>query len=82
MADRRSYRILGCHVVGERAVETAQLAAITIAAEMRVDDLARVAVSFPPYAEALVHAAVRAAAELRLPLGGQAAQFSVRAIPA
>ena len=47
----------------------------------RVDDLARVAVSFPTYAEALVHAAVRAAAELRLPLGGQAAHFSVRAIP-
>jgi hypothetical protein len=44
---------------------------------MRVDDLARVAVSFPTYAEALV----RAAAELRLPLGGQAAHFSVRAIP-
>jgi dihydrolipoamide dehydrogenase len=82
VADRRSYRILGCHVVGERAVETVQLAAIAIAAEMRVDDLARVAVSFPTYAEALVHAAVRVAAELRLPLGGQAAHFSVRAIPA
>jgi pyruvate/2-oxoglutarate dehydrogenase complex dihydrolipoamide dehydrogenase (E3) component len=70
VTDRRNYRILGCHVVGERAVETVQLAAVAIAAGMRVDDLARVAVSFPTYAETLVHAAVRAAAELRLTLGG------------
>jgi pyruvate/2-oxoglutarate dehydrogenase complex dihydrolipoamide dehydrogenase (E3) component len=82
VADRRSHRILGCHVVGERAVETVQLAAIAIAAEMRVDDLARAAVSFPTYAEALVHAAVRAAAELQLPLGGEAAHVGVRAIAA
>jgi len=71
---RRSYRILGCHVVGERAVEIVQLAAVAMAADMPVDELARVAVSFPTYAEVLVHAAVRAAAELQLPLGGQAAQ--------
>jgi pyruvate/2-oxoglutarate dehydrogenase complex dihydrolipoamide dehydrogenase (E3) component len=82
VVDRRSYRILGCHVVGERAVEIVQLAAIAIAAEMPVDELARVAVSFPTYAEVLVHAAVRAAAELRLPLGGQAAHAGVGAIAA
>jgi dihydrolipoamide dehydrogenase len=74
VVDRRRYQILGCHVVGERAVEIVQLAALAIAAKMPVDELARVAVSFPTYAEVLVHAAVRAAAELQLPLGGQAAQ--------
>ena len=72
VADRGSCRILGCHVVGDRAVEIAQLAAVAMAADMRVDDLARVAVSFPTYAEVLVHAAILAAIELQLPLSGQA----------
>ena len=76
VADRASCRILGCHVVGERAVEIAQLAAVAMAAEMRVDDLARVAVSFPTYAEVLIHAAVLAAIELGLPLSGQAERVS------
>jgi hypothetical protein len=49
---------------------------------MPVDELARVAVSFPTYAEVLVHAAVRAATELRLPLGEQAAHVGVSAIAA
>lgn len=66
VVDRKSYRILGCHVVGERAVDIAQHATIAIAGTMPVDELARVAVSFPAYAEILIHAAVRAAAELRL----------------
>jgi dihydrolipoamide dehydrogenase len=79
---RRSYRILGCHVVGERAVEIAQLAAVAMAAKMTVDELARVAVSFPTYAEVLVHAAIRAAAELQLPLAGKAAHAGVGTIAA
>ena len=70
--DRASCRILGCHVVGEHAVEIAQLAAIAMTAEMRVDGLARAAISFPTYAEVLFYAAVRAAVELGLPLSGQA----------
>ena len=61
--NRASCRILGCHVVEERAVEIAQLAAVAIAADMRVDDLARVAVSFPTYAEVLIHAAMLAAVD-------------------
>ncbi len=73
VVDRKSYHILGCHVVGERAVEIAQLAAIAMAGKMQVDELARVAVSFPTYAEVLVHAAVRASAELQLPLAGRGA---------
>jgi dihydrolipoamide dehydrogenase len=72
VVDRQSCRILGCHVVGERAVEIAQLAAVAMAADLQVDSLARVAVSFPTYAEVLVHAAVLAAIELELPLSGQA----------
>lgn len=72
VADRTSGRILGCHMVGERAVEIAQLAAIAITAQMRVDELARVAVSFPTYAEVLAYAAVRGAVELGLSLSGQA----------
>ena len=42
IADRESRAILGCHVVGERAVEIVQVVAIAIAARMKVDDLARV----------------------------------------
>ena len=75
VVDRASCRLLGCHVVGERAVEITQLAAIAIAAQTPVDELARVAVSFPTYAEVLVHAAIRAAVELDLPLSGQAEQL-------
>jgi hypothetical protein len=48
---------------------------------MPVDELARVAVSFPTYAEVLVHAAVLASGELGLALGGRELA-SVRAIPA
>jgi dihydrolipoamide dehydrogenase len=47
IVDRKSAKILGCHVVGERAVEIAQVAAIAISAGMRVDDLARVPLAFP-----------------------------------
>ena len=39
VVDRKTAKILGCHVVGERAVEIAQVAAIAMSAEMRVDDL-------------------------------------------
>ena len=62
--DRELHTILGCHVVGERAVELAQLAATAMAAEMRVEQLALVPFSFPTYANALGRAAVVAAIEL------------------
>ena len=77
ISDRESHRILGCHVVGERAVEIAQLAAIAIAAQMTVDQVARVAVSFPTYAEVLVQAAVGATLELGLPLAAEAERAGV-----
>jgi len=49
IVDRATYKIVGCHVVGERAVEITQVAAIAMAAGMRVDELARVPLSFPTY---------------------------------
>ena len=64
IVDRQTHRILGCHIVGERAVELAQLAATAMAAEMRVEQLALVPYSFPTYANALGRAAIGAAAEL------------------
>jgi pyruvate/2-oxoglutarate dehydrogenase complex dihydrolipoamide dehydrogenase (E3) component len=64
IVDRQLHTILGCHIVGERAVELAQLAAIAMAAEMTVERLALVPFSFPTYANALARAAVRAAREL------------------
>jgi pyruvate/2-oxoglutarate dehydrogenase complex dihydrolipoamide dehydrogenase (E3) component len=45
IVDRATRGILGCHIVGERTVEIAQVIAISIAAGMRVDDLARVPLS-------------------------------------
>src|SRR5258705_6928005 len=39
---RETRKVLGCHVVGERAVEIVQAAAIAMAARMDVDDLAHV----------------------------------------
>ena len=60
IAERPTGRILGCHVVGDRAVEIIQVAAIAMAAGMRVDELARVALSYPTYAEILVRVAAGA----------------------
>ncbi len=64
VADRENHTILGCHIVGERAVELAQLAAIAVASGMKVEQLALVPFSFPTYANALGRAAVRAARQL------------------
>jgi dihydrolipoamide dehydrogenase len=66
IVDRTTFRILGCHVVGERAVEIAQVAAIAMAAKMRVDDLAHIPLSFPTYAAILARVAASAARELNL----------------
>jgi pyruvate/2-oxoglutarate dehydrogenase complex dihydrolipoamide dehydrogenase (E3) component len=64
IGDRNHHTILGCHIVGERAIELAQLAAIAIAAEMQVEQLALVPFSFPTYANALGRAAIKAARQL------------------
>jgi pyruvate/2-oxoglutarate dehydrogenase complex dihydrolipoamide dehydrogenase (E3) component len=72
IVDRETAKILGCHVVGERAVEIAQVAAIAISAGMRVDDLARVPLAFPTYTGNLAYAAAGAARQLDLHVGWQA----------
>ena len=74
IADRKTYRILGCHVVGERAVDITQVAAIAMAAGMRVDDLARVPLSYPTYADILALVAASAARQLGLEVSWQAHQ--------
>ena len=74
IVDRTTCRILGCHIVGERAVEIAQVAAIAIAARMRVNDLAHIPLSFPTYAGILAHVAASATRELNLKASWQAHQ--------
>ncbi|MBV8068224.1 MAG: dihydrolipoamide acyltransferase, partial [Candidatus Eremiobacteraeota bacterium] len=58
--DRSTDAILGCHIVGERAVEVAQMAAIAMTSGMRLDALAQMPLSFPTYANVLGRAAIRA----------------------
>src|SRR6185436_7873694 len=74
IVDRATCRMLGCHVVGEWAVEITQVAAIAIAAKMRVDELAHIPLSFPTYAGILARVAASAARELNLKVDWQAHQ--------
>jgi len=69
IVDPKTYKIVGCHAVGERAVDIVEVAAIAIAAGMRVDDLARVPLAFPTYAGILARVAAVAARQLGLNLG-------------
>jgi pyruvate/2-oxoglutarate dehydrogenase complex dihydrolipoamide dehydrogenase (E3) component len=64
VTDRATHRVLGCHIVGERAVDIVQTAAIVIHAGMTVDDLARIPLSFPTYTGILGRAAAMAARTL------------------
>ena len=72
VVDRKTAKILGCHVVGERAVEIVQVAAIAISNGMRADQLAQVPLAFPTYVGNLAYAAAAAARELELNVGWQA----------
>ena len=71
IVDRETRGFLGCHVIGERAVEIAQIASIVIASGMCVDDLARVPLSFPTYAGVLGRLAATATRQLNLSVGWQ-----------
>jgi pyruvate/2-oxoglutarate dehydrogenase complex dihydrolipoamide dehydrogenase (E3) component len=65
--DARSAEVLGCHVVGDRAVDIVQILSVALSSGLRrVDELARLAVSFPTYGEILIHTAVLASQELGL----------------
>ena len=75
IVNSRDRQILGCHVVGERAVEIAQVAAVAMSGSMRVDDLAQVPLSFPTYAGVLGRVAAQATRQLNLKLDWQASQM-------
>ena len=60
ITDRPTGQILGCHVVGERAVEISQVVAIAIAGGLSVDNMAKIPLSFPTDAGILGRAAYRA----------------------
>jgi pyruvate/2-oxoglutarate dehydrogenase complex dihydrolipoamide dehydrogenase (E3) component len=77
IVDRASRTILGCHVVGERAVEITQVAAIAMATSMRVDELARVPLSFPTYAGILGLAAAKVTRQLNLKDGSRTHQEDI-----
>ncbi|HEU4624512.1 MAG TPA: NAD(P)/FAD-dependent oxidoreductase [Steroidobacteraceae bacterium] len=66
---RRTGSILGCQVVGERAVEIVQIVAIAMAGELHVDALVRVPLSFPTYTGILMRAAYRALEALGIERG-------------
>ncbi len=68
VVDRSTARILGCHLVGDRAVDIVQLAAVAMAGGMTVRELAHVPLSFPTYAGILQRAAASAARTLNLPV--------------
>jgi pyruvate/2-oxoglutarate dehydrogenase complex dihydrolipoamide dehydrogenase (E3) component len=70
IAERATGKFLGCHVVGEYAVEIVQAGAVAIAGGLRVDDLAKVPLSFPTYAAILGRAAFRAAQQINPDFGG------------
>jgi len=72
IVERATYKILGCHVVGERAIDITQAAAIAIAAGMRVDEVARVPLSFPTYAGIFGRAAASATRQLNQKVSSQA----------
>jgi pyruvate/2-oxoglutarate dehydrogenase complex dihydrolipoamide dehydrogenase (E3) component len=61
-----THRILGAHVVGEQAVEVIQMVAAGMAAELTVDRLAELEISYPTYTAILGLAARKIAAELGL----------------
>ena len=64
IVDRRTRTILGCHIVGERAVEIVQVASIAMVGRVRIDDLARIPLSMPTYTGVFLRAVYRATAEL------------------
>jgi pyruvate/2-oxoglutarate dehydrogenase complex dihydrolipoamide dehydrogenase (E3) component len=57
LIDKAERRLLGAHVVGERAVETAQIAAVAMASGLRADLLVSLPLSFPIYSGIIVAAA-------------------------
>ena len=64
IVDRGAHKIVGCSVVGDRAVEVVQVVAIAMSSGSRVEALARISLSFPTYTGVLSRAAYRACEQL------------------
>ena len=64
IVDREAHTIVGCSVVGDRAVEIVQVVAIAMSSRSRVEDLARLSLSFPTYTGVLSRVAYRACDQL------------------
>lgn len=69
IVDRNTHQFLGAHVVGERAVETVQMVAAGMAAGLKVEDLARIPLSFPTYVGIVGWAAADIVDKLGIELG-------------
>ena len=66
------HRICGAHVVGEQALEVTQMVAAGMAADMTVDQLAGLEISYPTYTAVLGLAARKIVSELGvMPLSPQ-----------
>jgi pyruvate/2-oxoglutarate dehydrogenase complex dihydrolipoamide dehydrogenase (E3) component len=57
IADRRTYAILGAHVLGEYSAETVQVVATAMRAGMNVEQLAEMQFAYPTFTEAVSMAA-------------------------
>jgi pyruvate/2-oxoglutarate dehydrogenase complex dihydrolipoamide dehydrogenase (E3) component len=57
IADRKTHKFLGAHIVGERAVETVQLMATIIAGGLTVEQVADLELAFPTYSAIILMAA-------------------------
>jgi dihydrolipoamide dehydrogenase len=64
IADRRTKKILGCHVVGERAADIVQAVAMAMAGGLTVEVLAHIPLAFPTYVGILSRAAYRASRQI------------------
>ena len=71
---RETYDVVTAVVRFDSTTRTIKLAAIAIAARMRVNDLAHIPLSFPTYAGVMAHVAARATRELNLEASWQAHQ--------
>ena len=68
IVNRSNLSILGAHIVGERAVEVAQLVAAGMATGLRVDQLAAIDLAHPTYVQIVGEAAYRACLALGIDL--------------
>lgn len=72
IASRETHRILGAHIVGEQALETIQLVATGMAADMWVEQLAELELAYPTFTSIVGLAARKVVRELGvMPLAPQ-----------